>query len=208
MVASASWDNTFRLWELDTGELKGTPVELADGTGVNGITFSPDGNLIATWGGNAVRLWDAKELKEVRCLKGFIEGVRAVVFSADGSRLLSGSYGTPAKCSLKLWEVTTGKLLLTIRDSGSVHGLAISADGRQALSGGPSGVVHLWDLESGKEIIALTGHVGATNGPGHAGGVNDVVFLPRSRKALSIGGDDHTIRLWQLPDLSPTKDKP
>jgi WD40 repeat protein len=127
------------------------------------------------------------------------------VFSPDGSRLLSGSWapGGKGKGSLKLWEVKTGKLLLTIDDiPGGVHGLAISADGRQALSGGPSGLVHLWDLESGKEIIALKGH-----DPAKHHGVNDVVFLPGGRTALSVGGDA-AIRLWRLPAPPPAKGKP
>jgi WD40 repeat protein len=100
---------------------------------------------------------------------------------------------------MKLWEVKTGKLLLTINVvPGNVHGLAISPDGRLALSCGVAGLVQLWDLESGKAIMALTGHTGP---------VNDVAFLPGGRTAMSVG-EDCTIRLWRLPDPPPAKEKP
>jgi WD40 repeat protein len=200
MVASSGYDCQLRLWNLDTGELVASPGNAGGGLGA---AFSPDGKLIATWAqDHMVRLWDVKERKELRCLEGHKEWVRAGAFSRDGRRLLTGTW-PPEKVvrpsDLKLWEVTTGKLLRTIDViPGSVHGLAISPDGRQALSGGASGFVQLWDLERGKAIMALTGHIGNVGG---------VAFLPGGRTAVSVGFDA-TIRLWRLPDPPPAKKKP
>jgi WD40 repeat protein len=196
LVVSAGWDRTLRLWNFDTGEMMGTLKGHTDS--LMGVAFSPNGKLIASWGSDrTVRLWDVKEQKEVRRLEGHSEMVRAAAFSADGSRLLSGSIG--GNGSLRLWEVTTGKALLTISNiRGGVHGLAISADVRQALSGGGAGLVQLWNLESGKEINALKGHGSA---------VTDAAFLARGRTALSVSGNGK-IRLWGLPALSPWKDRP
>jgi WD40 repeat protein len=154
-------------------------------------------------------LWDVKNLKEVRRLEGHKEWVIAAAFSGDGSRLLSGTWpsdgsGPVARPSdLKLWEVRTGRLLRTIDllPGDNVHGLAISPDGRQALScsqSGPADLVDLWDLERGKLIIALRGHIGA---------VGDAAFLPGGRTAVSVGFDS-TIRLWRLPDPPLAKENP
>jgi DNA-binding beta-propeller fold protein YncE len=200
MVASSGYDCQLRLWSLDTGELIASPTNAGGGLGA---AFSPDRKLIATWAkDHMVRLWDVKERKELRYLEGHKEWVRAGAFSRDGSRLLTGTWPPDSvvrPSDLKLWAVKTGKLLGTISVvPGSVHGLAISPDGRQALSGGASGLVQLWDLETSKQVIAFKGHVGE---------VRDVGFLPGGRTALSVGGDG-TIRLWRLPDPPPAKKNP
>jgi serine/threonine protein kinase len=203
MAASSAFDDTLRLWNIDTGELT---ASLEIGTYGLGVAFSPDGKLIATWArDHMVRLLDVNSQKEVRRLEGHREWVNAGAFSRDGNRLLTGTWPSDGNgpeqrpSELKLWEVTTGKSLLTIDVTPTnVHGLAISPDGRQALSCGTAGLVELWDLKSGKRIIAFKGH----DGP-----VHDVAFLPGGRTALSVGADS-TIRLWQLPDPPPAKEKP
>jgi WD40 repeat protein len=153
-----------------------------------------------------VRLWDVKSQKEVRCLKGHKDWVVSGAFCRDGSRLLTGTWpsrgggdAVPGPSELILWDVTTGKPLRTIDVTPSnVAGLAISPDGRQALSCGNAGLVELWDLETGKQVIAFKGHVGR---------VSDVAFLPGGRTAVSVGFDS-TIRLWQLPVPPPAKENP
>jgi RNA polymerase sigma factor (sigma-70 family) len=70
--------------------------------------------------------------------------------------------------------------------------VAISRDGRLALSGGLTygdgdPTVRLWDLETGKELKRLEGHTD---------GVYGVAFSPDGKRAASAG--DTTIRLWDL----------
>jgi WD40 repeat protein len=69
LLASASLDNTVRLWDVDSGQPHGPPL-----TGhtdlVNAVAFSPDGKLLASASyDKTVRLWD-------------IEGVESLVFKA------------------------------------------------------------------------------------------------------------------------------
>jgi hypothetical protein len=163
MVASAGYDCHLRLWNLDTGELIASPGSFARWQGKS-VAFSPDGTMIATWATDAmVRLWDVKSQKEVRCLKGHQAWVLAGAFSRDGSRLLTGTWpslgggdAVPGPSELILWDVSTGKPLRTIDVTPrNVHGLAISPDGRRALSCGNAGLVELWDLETGKQVIAF-----------------------------------------------------
>ena len=71
---------------------------------------------------------------------------------------------------------------------GSVSAVAVSADGRRAVSGGCDGTVRVWDLDTGEPPHALTGHDGL---------VRAVAVSADGRRAVS-GGDDGTVRVWDL----------
>jgi M6 family metalloprotease-like protein len=66
--------------------------------------------------------------------------------------------------------------------------VAVSPDGRFALSGGSDGTVRLWELATGKELKQLKEHTGQAY---------TVAFRPDGRLALS-GGDDNQLILWDL----------
>ena len=69
-----------------------------------------------------------------------------------------------------------------------MHAVAVSADGRRAVSGADDGTVRVWDLDTGQQQAELTGH----NGRVHA-----VAVSADGRRAVS-GGDDGTVRVWDL----------
>ncbi|MBI1916106.1 MAG: WD40 repeat domain-containing protein [Planctomycetes bacterium] len=71
--------------------------------------------------------------------------------------------------------------------------VALSPDGRLALSGGQDDTVRLWDVKTARQLQCLEGHTGAVRG---------VAFSPDGRRALSCG-DDRSVRLW---DLRGTRD--
>ena len=75
-----------------------------------------------------------------------------------------------------------------IGHGGPVNSVAISPDGRKAISGSLDYAVMLWDLEQPTPRIVkrFTEHRGA---------VSEVLFLPSGDQALS-GGDDGIIYLW------------
>jgi WD40 repeat protein len=69
-----------------------------------------------------------------------------------------------------------------------VAGVAISPDGRYALSGGSDGTCVLWEVATGREVRRFSGH----NGP-----VDGIAFSPDGRQALTAryGG---TVQLWDV----------
>src|SRR5206468_1649666 len=68
-LATASFDNTVKLWDFATGKEKMT---LKGHTKpVYAVVYSHDGTLIATAGDdNSIRIWDAKDGKFLRECKG------------------------------------------------------------------------------------------------------------------------------------------
>jgi WD40 repeat protein len=72
--------------------------------------------------------------------------------------------------------------------AGWVNSVAISADGRRALSGSYDKTLKLWDIETRREIRSFLGH---------AGGVNSVAISADGRRALS-GSYDKTLKLWDI----------
>jgi nucleoside phosphorylase len=88
MVASASGDETVRLWDSATGAARRT-LEGHSGT-VWGVAFSPDGRLVASASEDGtVRLWDSATGAARRTLEGHSGAVLGVAFSPDG-RLVDG----------------------------------------------------------------------------------------------------------------------
>jgi WD40 repeat protein len=69
-----------------------------------------------------------------------------------------------------------------------VNGVAVTSDGRRAVSASEDNTLKLWDLKKGIELHTFAGH---------SAPVNDVVITPRGQKMISIS-DDHTVRVWNL----------
>ena len=77
-----------------------------------------------------------------------------------------------------------------------VHGLAVSPDGKHLATAGFDAAIRLWEVDTGKEARALTGHVG----PVYA------VAFTRDGQTLISCGDDRSLRLWNPADGKSIKE--
>jgi WD40 repeat protein len=127
----------------------------------------------------------------MRFWTGHAGSVKSVTIAPDGSIALSGSGYPTGDATARLWDPWTGREIRSLGGSelGQVLGVAISPDGRRALTCGESPVIRLWDATSGTEIRRLEGH---------SGPVNAVAFSPDGRRAVSAGMADAMVRLWDL----------
>jgi WD40 repeat protein len=127
-----------------------------------------------------------------------LDGHRGPVWSAAfaGNRLLTAGEDS----WVRVWDLASGKEMQ--RFDGHTHvvyTLAVSPDGRRALSGSGSYIlskaedvdwsVCLWEIETGRELQRLTGR-----GPG----ITSVAFSPDGQRAL-FGEFGGTVRLWDVP---------
>ena len=159
-LASGSWDQTVRLWDLASGK----EVRRLEGhTGnVDSVAFAPDGRSLASgsWD-KTVRLWDLASDKEQRRFEGHTDTVASVAFPPDGRSLASGSWDN----TIRLWDLASGKELRRLEGhTERARSVAFAPNGRSLASGSDDATIRLWDLASGKELALMAG--GARRGCG------------------------------------------
>jgi predicted NACHT family NTPase len=114
-----------------------------------------------------------------------LTSVLAVAFSPDGKVLATGEKDG----RVRLWNVITGKELLTLRGhSNWVNSVAWSGDSLTLASGSDDNTVKLWNVQTGNCVRTLEGH---------SSGVMSVAWSGDSL-TLASGSLDKTVKLWNV----------
>jgi WD40 repeat protein len=137
-----------QLWDAKTHQPVGNPLG-HEGT-LRAAAFSPDGQTVATAGGDEARetgearLWDAATGRPLGPPLTHHHTVNALAYSPDGQLLLTGSSDRTAR----LWDVATGRPVgppvLAFRDPQAIEAVAFSANGKDVLVSGADGPVQSW----------------------------------------------------------------
>jgi len=158
------------------------------------MSWAPDGGHFALAGmGKHITIWsvdpDSDKTIPIRVLIGHLGNVCSVVYSPDGSRLISGSMDK----TIKIWDPNTAtkQCLLTLEGhNDSVNAVACFADGKRVVSGSSDKTVKVWSSETGVCRLTLEGHTAS---------VNAVAVTPDGRQVISAGNDG-TVRIWNVAD--------
>jgi WD40 repeat protein len=185
MLASASYDNTIRLWDVRSHKQLGRPL-IGHTNAVMSVAFSPDGHTLASASDdNTIRLWDVRTHKQLGAPLTRHHSDDSVVFSPDAHTLASSSFDDG---TVRIWDVRTHKQVDTLltRHNDEVFNVAFSPDGRM-LASAEDKTIRLWDVRTHKQLGA----------PIHADENVNVAFSPDGRM-LASASFDKTIRLWDV----------
>ena len=139
-LATASWDATIRIWDLDSQET----VNILRGYSerVNEINFSPDGGQLVSSGRDGmVHIWDTTSWKLVMSLEGHTDAVDRAVFSPDGKLIATGARDN----LVRIFDAKTGELAAVLSGHQKpVLALAFNPAGTILASCGGEHVGVLW----------------------------------------------------------------
>ena len=162
VLASMAGDQTVRSWDVQTGqEYSNMRLELDDKY-IEGLArrFAINGDRVLTCSllqGVPIGVWDLKTKTKVRELIGHTGNVWDVAFSADGELAFTCSGSDYVEENVRaetgldnvvhVWNVESGNEIARLEGhTGDVLCIAISADGRQALTGSKDKTARLWVL--------------------------------------------------------------
>ncbi|MFP4574648.1 MAG: TIR domain-containing protein [Coleofasciculus sp.] len=190
-IASASDDQTVKLWRLDVETNNGASLQQT----LNGhegivwtVQFSANGEYLASGSQDqTVKLWK-RNGELLQTLEGHQDMVLEVRFSPDGQTLASASEdGT-----VKLWRLDVETLHATSLQTIEGHDAAVgsvsfSPDGQIIATASDDQTVKLWTTE-GKLLQTLAGH---------SDRVYRVTFRPDGQ-FLATASLDGTVKIWTL----------
>ncbi len=184
LLATGSFDQEIRLWDLGSGKLK---CSFAKSWGTVGcIAFSPDCRLLASVHSDRVAIWNLANSELVRTIS--FPRAKAIAFSPDSNIIAMGGQGPSKPEKLTCWNVDSAMIAHEIQEQGLIDSIQFSTDGKLIACGMWGDVVKVYRMES-KELIAKTTSMSAKS-------YAQVKFIPTSN--LLAVGTFRGIALWDF----------
>lgn len=155
LIASASADETIRLWDVNTGKC----IDVFDGHNetVSSVAFSHDSlSVLSGSHDKTIRLWCIDTGECVQTLEGHNYPILSVAFSHDSSLIASASSDNV----IRLWRVDTSECVHILGmaqddDQDQTSFIAFSHDSSLLASGLGDRIAQLWDTNTGTCVQML-----------------------------------------------------
>ncbi len=196
-LASGSYDNTVRLWDVDLLLTRG--IEYADmqrdiilshSDYIIDIEYSRDGRYLATASKDkTIYLWDTSSGNNIRhVFRSDTHYPRKIAFSPDNHTLVSRYSDNTIRVRHDRGYISSfwrEHIITGHRYNGSL--IDISPDGNTLVCGSDNHALSLWDVNTATLQHSLIGHTAY---------VQSVAFSPVDNNLIASGSNDGTLRLW------------
>ena len=132
------------LWDVSSGKV----LESVGKLNFQEAAYSFGSKKLAIEGDKGVvEILDAGTFKTLLTIStGETDGITVLAFSPDGQIMATGGF----KQTVKLWDVSTGRLLRTLEHDDSIRGIVFSPDGKSLASTAKDDPLRIWEISSGK----------------------------------------------------------
>ncbi|HMD88666.1 MAG TPA: WD40 repeat domain-containing protein [Anaerolineaceae bacterium] len=190
-MISGGFDGSIRIWRFPQGsEVKS--IEAGYGE-LFALAISPEGHFLLTCGVDpAIRVWSLPDGQLVRKMDGHIGTVTCLVASPSGQ--IAASYGRDQ--TIRIWNYQSGRQLTQIDPNASsntstkITSLLIHPNEQVLIGATDNGLIKLWSISTGKEILSNPLMV-------HQKLINSLALSPNGESLVS-SSQDGTILLWNL----------
>ncbi|SCU85355.1 LADA_0D07030g1_1 [Lachancea dasiensis] len=149
VFATASYDKTCKIWNVDTGELEGTLANHK--RGLWDVSFCQYEKLLATASGDkTIKVWSLDTFSVVKTLEGHTNAVQRCSFINKDKQMIS----TGADGLIKLWDLSTGECIRTLdAHDNRIWSLSVLQDGEKFATADADGVFQFWRDCSEEEAL-------------------------------------------------------
>ena len=183
---------TVKIWERSANHKVGDLPATAD-VPVSAVG-SADGKLVAIGLNNgSAQIIEVATQKVVATVGGHGGPVNAVAFSADGTKVLTGS----ADKTAKLFNVADGAELRVITTPAPVNAVAFAVEGSLVVTANEDNKLRTWAVAA-PEVPEGEAEAPVKELNGHGGPVTSVATYGARQELLLSGAKDNTARLWNV----------
>ena len=193
LLASASMDQTIKVWDVATGKERSTLRGHTNG--VTRVVFTPDGQrLLSSSSDQTIRIWNVGTGQELSSLKGHTDTVVDVTINSEGTRFTSAD----SSGAIKQWDAKTQQTARPLEVKDGVRSLAFRHDGQLLAAANLSQKIHLCDPNTGK--VSRTLEILARTSPKlgeYSSEINQVTFSPDGLR-LAVACGDWTAKILDV----------